>query len=85
MRFLRWITIASLLLISSWAQATIYSSPMLNEANGLVEISPLQAKKMAQQYLDDCHLADKLEKHPQPSPATKPTAERELPAVPLMP
>lgn len=64
MRFLRWITIASLLLVSSWAQATIYSSPMLNEANSLVEISPLQAKKMAQQYLDDRHLADKLEKHP---------------------
>lgn len=45
MRFLRWITIAGLLLISAWAQATIYSSPMLNEANGLIEISPLQAKK----------------------------------------
>ncbi len=45
MRFLRWITIATLLLASSWAQATIYSSPMLNEASGLVEVSPLQAKK----------------------------------------
>ncbi|ENM5761549.1 tetratricopeptide repeat protein [Vibrio mimicus] len=64
MRFLRWITIASLLLISSWVQATIYSSPMLNEANGLVEISPLQARKMAQQYLNDRHLAEKQEKHP---------------------
>lgn len=64
MRFLRWITIASMLLISSWVQATIYSSPMLNEANGLVEISPLQARKMAQQYLNDRHLAEKQEKHP---------------------
>lgn len=64
MRFLRWITIAGLLLISTWAQATIYSSPMLNEANGLVEISPLQAKKIAQQYLSERYLADKLDKHP---------------------
>ena len=64
MRLLRWITIATLLLTSSWAQATIYSSPMLNEASGLVEVSPLQAKKMAQQYLNERHLAEKLEKHP---------------------
>ncbi len=64
MRFLRWITIATLLLASSWAQATIYSSPMLNEASGLVEVSPLQAKKMAQQYLNERHLAEKQEKHP---------------------
>ncbi|WP_240498878.1 hypothetical protein, partial [Vibrio cholerae] len=61
MRFLRWITIATLLLASSWAQATIYSSPMLNEASGLVEVSPLQAKKMAQQYLNERHLAEKQE------------------------
>lgn len=81
MRFLRWITIAILLLTSSWAQATIHSSPMLNEASGLVEVSPLQAKKMAQQYLNERHLAEKLEKTPPQLPEMRLTAGHARPAI----
>ncbi|MGL4224541.1 MAG: tetratricopeptide repeat protein [Vibrio sp.] len=63
MRFLHWLTLVSMLLATG-LQAAIYTSPMLNEADGLVEISPLQAKKIAQQYLNERHLAEKIENHP---------------------
>lgn len=60
----RWTLLLSLTLalFSLASQATIYSSPMLNEANGLIDISPNQAKNLATEYLAERKLAEKAEK-----------------------
>lgn len=62
-RWQHWLGL-TLLCFATWSQATIYSSPTLNEANGLVEISPKQAKALATDYLAQRKLADKVEKTP---------------------
>lgn len=66
MTFLRWKHWLGLALLSfsTWTYATIYSSPTLNEADGLIEISPAQAKSLATEYLSERKLADKAEKSP---------------------
>lgn len=67
MGILRWTRLLCIVLVmfSGWATAsTIYSSPMLNEANNLVDIVPKQAKNLATNYLTQRRLADKAEKTP---------------------
>ena len=66
MNNVRWTFLLSLLvaLFPLATQATIYTSPTLNEANGLIDISPNQAKSLATQYLNQRKLADKTEKNP---------------------
>lgn len=66
MTFLRWKHWLGLALLSfsTWTYATIYSSPTLNEADGLIEISPAQAKALATEYLSQRKLADKAETSP---------------------
>ncbi|MCG3758877.1 tetratricopeptide repeat protein [Vibrio cincinnatiensis] len=66
MHFFRWISrgFIALLFLSTWAQAGVYSSPMLNEAYSLIDISPIQAKALAEEYLQLRKLADKTEKNP---------------------
>ncbi|MGC9422560.1 tetratricopeptide repeat protein [Vibrio sp.] len=67
MQFFRWISrglVTLLLCLPSWAYAAVYSSPMLNEAYSLIDISPIQAKALAQDYLQQRKLADKAEKNP---------------------
>lgn len=62
----RWIPYLCLLLlsISPWVKAAVYASPQLNEAHGLLEISPIQAKNLVEEYLEQRKLADKTEKTP---------------------
>lgn len=66
MQLLRWISHCFIVLVcvSTWAQAATYSSPVLNEAHSLMDISPLQAKELAQEYLHQRKLAEKTEKTP---------------------
>ncbi|MZI93524.1 tetratricopeptide repeat protein [Vibrio sp. CAIM 722] len=66
MTFTRWQSCFTLLLIwfSCGAYATIYSAPSLNEAAGLIDISPAQAKKLTSEYLQNRRLTDKAEKAP---------------------
>lgn len=61
---MRWLRLLLLFctLLSSAASATIYSSPQLNDANKLVDISPIQAKKIASNYLEQRQLSDQSEK-----------------------
>ncbi|MEZ8099921.1 tetratricopeptide repeat protein [Vibrio bivalvicida] len=56
---------ALLLLLSAplWAN-TLYSSAVLSEANGLVDIVPKQAKQLATDYLTQRTLTNKTEKSP---------------------
>lgn len=62
MKIGRWVRLVSLA-IMLWANgshaATIYSSPMLNEANNLVDIVPAQAKQIAQHYLIERQLSER--------------------------
>ncbi|MCW8333393.1 tetratricopeptide repeat protein [Vibrio sp. SCSIO 43135] len=51
-------------LFTPMSYATIYSSPMLNEANNLVDIVPLQAKALATNYLTQRELTTRGEKSP---------------------
>lgn len=53
-----------MLTASTLVHATIYSSPTLNEAAGLVDIAPIQAKALASEYLNQRRLTDKAEKTP---------------------
>ncbi|MGX1924422.1 tetratricopeptide repeat protein [Vibrio sp. NH-7] len=67
MNLLRWARhIGALILLfsSSLAFATVYSSPMLSEANSLVDIVPKQAKQLATDYITQRTLTDKTEKSP---------------------
>lgn len=60
----RWIRLMGILLMlfSSWSHAaTIYSSPMLNEANNLIEIMPKQAKQIVLHYLSQRRLSERAE------------------------
>ncbi|OEE78953.1 tetratricopeptide repeat protein [Vibrio genomosp. F6] len=61
---MRWLRLLLLFcaLLSSGVNATIYSSPQLNDANKLVEISPIQAKKIASNYLVQRQLSDQSDK-----------------------
>lgn len=63
-RWEHWLSLMVLMLFSGMAQAVIYSSPILNEAEGLIEISPRQAKQLSQDYLTQRKLADQAEKNP---------------------
>ncbi|KJY83757.1 hypothetical protein TW81_06905 [Vibrio galatheae] len=64
---LRWGRILGALLLllcpPLWAN-TLYSSPVLSEANSLVNIVPQQAKQLATDYLAQRTLTDKSEKSP---------------------
>lgn len=53
-----------LLLSSHLVAATVYSSAMLSEASGLVDIVPKQAKQLASNFLAQRTLTDKTEKSP---------------------
>nr|WP_047045582.1 tetratricopeptide repeat protein [Vibrio mexicanus] len=68
MRILRWMRLPLVMLLSLasfWAQASLsYTSPQLNEANGLVDIVPMQAKVLTNNYLAERSLSDKSEKSP---------------------
>jgi tetratricopeptide (TPR) repeat protein len=50
---MRWLYVVSLFLLSfnTSANASAYSSALLNEANNLVEIEPIQTKKIVKSYL----------------------------------
>ncbi|MFV0575510.1 MAG: tetratricopeptide repeat protein [Vibrio sp.] len=48
-----WIYLAALLIISSTVQAKAYLSPLLKEADKLVEINPRQALEITNQYMAD--------------------------------
>ncbi len=66
MRFIRWKHCFSLALLSlsALSQAATYSSPTLNEAESLKEISPQQAKDLTTEYLTVRKLATKTEQNP---------------------
>jgi len=64
LRWVRWLSALILLLTTPTVMATVYSSAMLSEANGLVDIVPKQAKQLASDFLAQRTLSDKTEKSP---------------------
>ncbi len=66
MGFIRWKHWFSLALLSfsAFVHSAIHSSPTLNEAESLIEISPQQAKALANEYLSDRKMAEKTEQNP---------------------
>ncbi|WP_165310560.1 tetratricopeptide repeat protein [Vibrio ziniensis] len=66
MGFIRWKHWFSLALFSCsvFSQAAPYSSPTLNEAESLIEISPQQAKDLTSEYLTARKMAEKTEQNP---------------------
>ena len=63
-RWARWLSAFALFVTTQVAAATLYSSAMLNEANGLVDIVPKQSKQLATRYLSLRTLSDKTEQSP---------------------
>ncbi|UUM29872.1 tetratricopeptide repeat protein [Vibrio japonicus] len=63
-RWARWISACALFITTQVAASTLYSSAMLNEANGLVDIVPKQSKQLANRYLTQRTLSDKTEQSP---------------------
>lgn len=63
-RWARWLSAFALFVTTQVAAATLYSSAMLNEANGLVDIVPKQSKQLATRYLSQRTLSDKTEQSP---------------------
>ncbi|PNH81041.1 hypothetical protein C1N27_08540 [Vibrio diazotrophicus] len=62
-RWKRWFSLA-LFFFSVFSQAATYSSPTLNEAESLIEISPQQAKELTSEYLTVRKMAEKSEQNP---------------------
>lgn len=62
-RWKHWFSLA-LLSLSAFAHGAINSSPTLNEAESLIDISPQQAKEMANGYLSDRKMAETVEQKP---------------------
>lgn len=63
-RWARWISAFALFITTQVAASTLYSSAMLNEASGLVDIVPKQSKQLANRYLTQRTLSDKTEQSP---------------------
>lgn len=63
-RWARWLSAFALFITTQVAATTLYSSAMLSEANGLVDIVPKQSKQLASRYLAQRTLSDKTEQSP---------------------
>jgi len=62
-RWKHWFSLA-LLSLSALAHGAVHSSPTLNEAESLIDISPIQAKELANSYLSERKMAETAEQSP---------------------